>query len=69
MIDEAIDPTAPELRGANVKLGKDCRGDRVTPASGTKADHGTAVTTLISGTGRAAARAGSASAGSLRTRR
>ena len=32
MIDEAIDPTAPELRGANVKLGKDCRGDPVKPA-------------------------------------
>ena len=52
VIDEAIDPTAPELRGANVKLGKDCDGNRVKPATGTKADHGTAVTTLISGTGR-----------------
>jgi subtilisin family serine protease len=52
VIDEAIDPTAPELRGANVKLGKDCDGNKVKPATGVKADHGTAVTTLISGTGR-----------------
>lgn len=52
VIDEAIDPKAPELRGAHVTLGKDCKGQRVKPASGTKADHGTAVTTLISGTGR-----------------
>ncbi|HET9761094.1 MAG TPA: S8 family serine peptidase [Nocardioidaceae bacterium] len=51
VIDEAIDPKAPELRGAHVTLGKDCKGERVKPASGTKADHGTAVTTLISGTG------------------
>jgi subtilisin family serine protease len=52
VIDEAIDPTAPELRGANVTLGKDCRGDRVKKATELKADHGTAVTTLISGTGK-----------------
>lgn len=52
VIDEAIDPKAPELRGAHVTLGKDCKGERVKPASGAKADHGTAVTTLISGTGR-----------------
>lgn len=51
VIDEAIDPKAPELRGAHVTLGKDCKGERVKPASGAKADHGTAVTTLISGTG------------------
>ena len=52
VIDEAIDPDAPELRGARVELGKDCKGARVQPAQGTKADHGTNVTTLISGTGR-----------------
>ncbi len=52
VIDEAIDPKAPELRGAHVQLGKDCKGARVKPATGSKADHGTAVTTLISGTGR-----------------
>ncbi|CAN5612857.1 hypothetical protein BH10ACT10_BH10ACT10_29630 [soil metagenome] len=52
VIDEAIDPTAPELRGANLKLGLDCDGHRVKKATGTKADHGTTVTTLISGTGR-----------------
>ncbi len=52
VIDEGIDPTAPELRGAPVKLGLDCDGHRVKPATGAKADHGTTVTTLISGTGR-----------------
>ena len=54
VIDEAIDPTAPELRGAHVTLAQDCNGDRVKKATGAKADHGTAVTTLISGTGRGA---------------
>lgn len=52
VIDEAIDPSAPELRGARVKLGRDCKGARVKRAHGTKADHGTNVTSLISGTGR-----------------
>ena len=52
VIDEAIDPDAPELRGARVTLGRDCKGARVKRAQGTKADHGTNVTTLISGTGR-----------------
>ena len=52
VIDEAIDPDAPELRGADVTLGKDCLGDRVKPATGTKADHGTNVVSLIVGTGR-----------------
>lgn len=54
VIDEGIDPNAPELRGANVTLARDCDGNKVKKATGAKADHGTAVTTLISGTGRGA---------------
>lgn len=52
VIDEAIDPTVQELAGADVRLGTSCNGQRVRPAKGEKADHGTNVTALIVGTGR-----------------
>src|SRR4051812_20081505 len=41
VIDEAIDPTVKELAGADVRLGTSCNGQRVRPAKGEKADHGT----------------------------
>ncbi len=58
VIDGSIDPAAPELRGADVELRTDCRGDRVRPRSGSVDDHGTSMTALIVGTGKGSAAGG-----------
>jgi MYXO-CTERM domain-containing protein len=54
VIDYAIDPTAPGLAGAHVRLADDsCLVGRPTrPVHGQAAEHGSAMTALIAGTGR-----------------
>jgi subtilisin family serine protease len=54
VIDYAIDPQAPGLAGAHVRLADDsCLVGRPTrPAHGQAAEHGSAMTALIAGTGR-----------------
>jgi Subtilase family len=55
VIDEAVAPRAPELRGTALHLGTDCQGDPVTPATGRilpGAEHGTNVVALLIGNGR-----------------
>ncbi len=52
LIDDAIDPRAADLRGADVRLGTDCEGNPVRPADAQVGDHGSAMATLIVGTGK-----------------
>ena len=52
LIDDAIDPRAADIRGADITLGIDCEGNRVTPAVPEVGDHGTAMATLLVGTGK-----------------
>ncbi len=62
VIDDALDPAVPDLRGADIEFGQACDSDKkAKPAIGNpQANHGTAMTTLIAGqgTGNAAGRAG-----------
>jgi subtilisin family serine protease len=51
VIDIAIDPAMPELKGAHLTLGRDCLGEPTKPGKGLQAEHGSVVTSLIIGTG------------------
>lgn len=53
VIDDALDPSVPELRGQDVRLRESCRGHPLQPVKGsTVADHGTGMVSLIVGSGR-----------------
>jgi subtilisin family serine protease len=59
LIDNALDPSVPELRGQDVRLRAVCRGDRVRPVHGlAQSDHGTSMASLIVGSGRGDAAGG-----------
>ena len=55
VIDSSLDTSIPELRGADVTFGHTCPAGyekKATSTTGWVADHGTAMTTLIVGSGR-----------------
>lgn len=58
LIDTALDPTVPDLRGADVELRTDCNGHQEKPVRGAASDHGTAMATLIAGQGHGNAAGG-----------
>ncbi len=58
LIDTALDPSVPDLRGADVELRTDCNGHQERPVPGAVSDHGTAMATLIAGQGHGNAAGG-----------
>jgi Subtilase family len=53
LIDNALDPSVPELAGQDVRMRTVCQGDRARPARGlAQSDHGTSMASLIVGSGR-----------------
>lgn len=51
LIDTGIDTSVPELRGADIRMGLDCRGRRAKPRGGPPASHGTSQAALLVGNG------------------
>ncbi len=51
VIDDAIDPSAADIRGTHLTLATDCEGHRVRAGGAQVADHGTAMVTNLAGTG------------------
>lgn len=51
LIDTGVDTSVPELRGADVRMGLDCRGRRAVPREGVGANHGTTQAVLLVGNG------------------
>ena len=51
VIDEYLDPDVPDLQGADVTVRKGCQGTDTPRVTDERADHGTAMTTLIAGQG------------------
>ncbi len=62
VIDQALDPSVPDLKGANIQFGQGCDSDKKTQPAGPGElfGHGTGMTTIIAGqgTGNAADGAG-----------
>lgn len=58
LIDTGLDPSVPDLRGADIEMRTDCNGHREKPVRGAHSDHGTAMATLIAGQGHGTAPGG-----------
>ncbi len=58
LIDTGLDPSVPDLRGADIELRTDCNGHQEKPVRGASSDHGTAMATLIAGQGHGNAAGG-----------
>lgn len=51
VVDSHLDPGVPDLQGADVSIEPGCEGTRTPVLADSRADHGTAMTTLIAGQG------------------
>ncbi len=58
LIDSGIDLSVPELQGADIRMGLDCREKRAKPRTGPHAGHGTSQAALLVGNGRGTGKGG-----------
>ncbi|WP_030483920.1 S8 family peptidase [Nocardioides aequoreus] len=52
VVDSHVNPDVPDLQGADVTIRPGCEGTRTPVLTDSRADHGTAMTTLIAGQGQ-----------------
>ncbi len=52
VVDSHLNPGVPDLQGADITIARGCEGTRTPVLTDSRADHGTAMTTLIAGQGK-----------------